>query len=121
MGKDVESTVQKYEWALDHGDVPRSRLRSRDEQVERFSDAQYRIDEVRAMVRKTACRCGVPTIMMLAYYSFALAADKVMRRFDQATRAQQVAALLDRWEVRGLDPEVLRTILLEVFKYELPE
>ena len=121
MSKDVESRRISYKWALVQGRVPLSRKRSAAEQLERFCDAQARMNDIRALVRKVACEHGVPTITMVAYYSFSLAVDKVMRQYDSATRHEQVRQLLDRWTGRGLDKVVLEAILLLVFAYELPE
>ncbi|MBN2537788.1 hypothetical protein JXB37_05880 [candidate division WOR-3 bacterium] len=115
MAQELPRSVEKYAEKLALGRATRSRKVTATEQLERYTIAARRADATRVLVRQVLSGLGVSCIHYAYYFGFALAVDKCLRRREGASGQNEVRLVWQRWVGRGLDPRVLRRILVDVF------
>jgi hypothetical protein len=73
-----------------------------------------------AAVRAELNVSGVPTILYVCYLDFGRELWKLTNRISGTSATAEATILRDKWAARGLSPEVLNTVSLNVFGLTLP-
>jgi hypothetical protein len=71
-------------------------------------------------VRQVLNEAGVPTILYVYYLDFGRELWKLTNRISGESAKAEATILRDKWDARGLAPEVLNTVSLNVFGLTLP-
>jgi hypothetical protein len=116
-----EAAVRNYAWMVRHGAVPGSYHCSQAVQVARYREAQARNSATDSAVRDPLTTLGTRTSEFFWYFAFSRRLDRLSRTYSQKTLEIACLGLIDLWEFRGLDPDVMRTVALCVFSIVLPQ
>ena len=88
--------------------------------VARVQAAFDGIHAMEAEVRAVLNAAGVPVILYLYYLDFGRELWKLTNRVSGRAAVSEAAILRDKWQARGLAPEVLRKVSFDVFSIKLP-
>lgn len=121
----------KYEKALRRGALPLKEKVSIEEQAERFRKAVQRNIEITRAVTELLRKLGSPRSRFGDYNAFAYQLGKLARRYSkkslkmavlnvaEAESAIRWQNLVDLWEFKGLDRDILIVVCREVFGVEV--
>jgi hypothetical protein len=111
----VNRAVERYARTLRQGTNPCRADRDPSAQTDNYRRALEQ-QELRAeQVRSVLDSLGVPRIHHIAYRSYALQLDAIIRRYSGETLRALLMAASSRWTRYGLDPKVLRAIAERVY------
>jgi hypothetical protein len=84
-------------------------------QAANFRSALEYADLRASQVKQVLCDHGVAPIQFVAYRSFGLHVDKLVRQYSEGTLNTLVADAVLRWRCLGLNAEVLEAVCEQVF------
>ena len=111
----LDRAVSRYARTLRQGQHCRRSDGNESEQVSNFRRAAERAELRAAQLRETLNAYGILPIQHVAYRSFTLHLDKLIRNHSGTTLLSLAQSAVDYWTAYGLKPEVLARICKEVF------
>lgn len=106
----LRKQCQKYELKLRQGEVRARADHDYKAQVKAYVRAAERQAQREISVRELVYQAGVPQCLVFQYLCYARHVQKLKREFTGLTLGTHIDIAIDRWAMRGLDPEVLRRI-----------
>ena len=94
-----------------------------DEMTERYQASMVALSSMEGDTKQVLDSCGVPTVLIVYYLDFARQLFRLShgRTISGATLAREAQVLLEKWQNRTLDPEVLAKIRFDIFNIPAPE
>ena len=117
--KTIDQMCAKYQWRLRNGAVPRPVQCSVEQHIERFRMVREHDRYLTTTTRQVLESLGVPTTAFFYYYAFTRRLDRLCRTYTSAVLRRAAQDLVDLWEARGLNCEILLTICEYVFDIPL--
>jgi len=118
MAKTITEAREAYAWQLAGGTCSASLKCSAEQQVNRYTEAQTANQALELQTKQVLIQRGIPGREYVAYYAFARALARLCRKYSSKVLARAAGDLIDRWEFRGLEPEVLLAVRDAVFFIE---
>uniref|UniRef100_A0A7C4CDJ2 Uncharacterized protein n=1 Tax=candidate division WOR-3 bacterium TaxID=2052148 RepID=A0A7C4CDJ2_UNCW3 len=123
MAKTAEQRVNNWNAKFDPGRAMAALATRRRQMLQRYAAAVVTLCAVEQEVKQVLNAAGVPTIDCVWYLDYGRELFRLSRRRKLAGASLTLAAqvLLDKWQRRGLDTEVLARIRAQVFNIVAPE
>lgn len=117
----VERACIKYERSLRQGRLPTRYDSDIDTQVENYRDRCIEQVLIRDRLYEMLEQVGASPFHRVLYLAFANHVNRLCRYNASLALRNKVREAVDRWTTRGLDPEALKAILLQLFDVVLPK
>jgi len=120
---DPNQRLMNWQIKTDTGKVKQILDDRRPDMLKRYEAAVANLCEMEVKARQTLNAAGVHTIFYVAYLNYARQLYKLSRQKGISGESFAMAAqvLLDKWQARGLNPNVLAAIRTEVFDIGEPK
>jgi hypothetical protein len=94
-----------------------------DDMAERYESSMVALSSMEVQVKQTLDKSGISTMFIVFYLDYARQLFRLShgRTISGPTLAREAQVLLEKWQARGLDPDVLAAIRFEVFNAGPPE
>jgi len=94
-----------------------------DDMTERYEASMVALSSMEAQVKQTLDKSGISTMFIVFYLDYGRQLFRLShgRTISGPTLAREAQVLLEKWQARGLDPDVLAAIRFEVFNVGPPE
>jgi hypothetical protein len=94
-----------------------------DDMAERYESSMVALSSMEVQVKQTLDKSGISTMFIVFYLDYARQLFRLShgRTISGPTLAREAQVLLEKWQARGLDPDVLAAIRFEVFNVGPPE
>ena len=114
---DSNQRLNAWQAKTDTGRMKQTLDALRPEMLEHYKAAVASLCEMETKARQTLNAAGVHTIMYVPYLSYARQLYKLSRQQGISGESFALVAkvLLEKWEARGLSPDVLAAIRTQVF------
>jgi hypothetical protein len=91
--------------------------------TERYEASMVALISMEVQVKQTLDKSGISTMFIVFYLDYARQLFRLShgRTISGPTLAREAQVLLEKWQARGLDPDVLAAIRFEVFNVPPPE
>jgi hypothetical protein len=91
--------------------------------TERYVASMVALSSMEEQVKQVLDLCGIPTMFIVFYLDYARQLFRLShgRTICGPTLAREAQVLLEKWQTRGLDPDVLAQIRFGVFNIQAPE
>lgn len=106
---------RSYEKALRKGRIPLGRANTVEEQAAGHATGSRHAAEIAGKLRPVLAASGVPGDWFVRYYAFAQKLGSLSRRYSGKSLRRAASDLVDLYEAKSLDPEVLAAIRTQVF------
>ncbi len=110
---------RSYQEALEQGEASLGRSRTIEQQAVRHRRAAMYSREVSRIVRKVLLEHDVPLKQFIRYNAFAFRLDKLKRNYGEKTLERAAFDLVDLYEAKSLNREVLLHLCHEVADIEI--
>jgi hypothetical protein len=106
---------RSYEKALKKGRVSRARSGKVEEQATKQKAGSAHAAEIADKLRPVLAACGIPGAQFVAYFAFAQRLGRLSRNYTAKSLAMAASDLVDLYEAKDLDRDVLAAIAAALF------
>ena len=118
MAKTIDEMREAYAWQMAAGACPQSLKCSTQVQLDRFCQARIYDRALLMQTKPVLVQHGAWPGEHPAYYAFVRRLARLCRTYSARVLSRAALDLIDLWEARGLDPEILHALCRKVFDIE---